>query len=170
VNTVQDRVVEKMDFVYQNLHSWLTSIEGLKGNHLSPVVHENDSPSSAFYNRRSHHWVILGDEMWKRAELNLFEDKEDNPRLRWMNIREFQRDIQAWIRLWDNCHFKLPTALYPVRLESMITLLINSLHACKGMCEVALHDVNEKCMGLWVRLKQYPGEYSVLVTLPIYEQ
>lgn len=153
-----------MDWVYDNLLGWLRSIYGLQGLHLDQEVFTNAQPSVNHPDRLTHHWTVLGTQIWERAELSLHT--QGPIEREWVNIREFQRDILTWVKVWQDCHYHPPGARYPVAMSSLINLLINTLHSLTGAVEVCVLDPNDNLIHVWVRLKTYPNSYCALISIP----
>ncbi len=159
------RVLERIDGVYGNLVGWL---EGLHGNARQPTplrVYQNARPKQETTQRLHHHWVILGEPMWERAELSLHA-VNPGENLMWTNVREFQRDIMTWVRIWQECIYYPPGCVKPVKLDQVLSLLIDTLHSCSGAVEVATQDVSEELFAVWIRLKQFPDSYAVMASIP----
>jgi hypothetical protein len=159
-----ERIKDRIEWVHDGLLGWLRSIYGLQGLNLNVDVYKNTAPQQSQINRLSHHWVVLGNLMWERAELSLYQNA---PNLgNWTNVREFQRDIMTWVKVWHDCTYHPPHAVHPVRMSSLLNLLITCLHACTGSVEVAVVDPNDELINVWVRLKNYPHAYACMISMP----
>jgi hypothetical protein len=161
-----ERIKTRADWVYEGLLGWLRGVYGLQGLHLNePQVYRNARPSQAIQTRVDHHWLILGVQIWERAEISLYQGAGPQ-HLNWTNVREFQRDITTWVKVWHDCVYHPPGCAQPVRMSSMIDMLVNALHACSGMVEVATEDLSAELVGIWIRLKQYPDHYAMMASIP----
>lgn len=159
-----ERIKDRIEWVHDSLLGWLKSIYGLQGLHLDKEVYKSTIPQSGQVNRLDHHWIVLGDLTWERAELSLYQNAPNVSN--WTNVREFQRDIMTWVKVWHDCIYHPPNSRHPVRMSSLLNMLISALHACTGSVEVAVVDPNDELIYIWVRLKNYPHAYACMISLP----
>lgn len=160
----EERIRDRIDWVHEGLLGWLNSIYGLQGFRDTCVAYQNSQPGAQQISRLSHYWVVLGDLIWERAELSLYQSAPEA--LIWTNVREFQRDIMTWVKVWQDCHYLVPGSQYPVRMSSILNLLINQLHGYMGSVEVSVVDPNDELIHIWVRLKNYPDSFACMISLP----
>lgn len=160
-----ERIKDRIEWVHDSLLGWLKSIYGLQGLHLHHDAYKNAAPHLSKVNCLNHHWVNLGDLMWERAELSLFQSAPEQLS-NWTNVREFQRDITTWVKVWHDCIYHPPLAKHPIRMSSLLNMLISALHACTGSVEVAVVDPNDELIHIWIRLKNYPQSYACLISMP----
>lgn len=151
-----ERIRDRIDWVHGGLLNWLNSIQG--------TTYRNSAPSVGLPNRIEHHWIVLGQQMWERAELTLHQNAPLVPN--WTNVREFQRDIMAWVKVWQDCLYVLPESRHPVRMSELLDSLIGQLHSFLGNVEVYVQDPNDLLIHIWVRLKNYPDSYACMISLP----
>lgn len=159
----EERIRDRIDWVHEGLLGWLHSIYSHHGVQSQISVYQNAQPMVQ-PNRLSHHWVILGNLVWERAELSLYQSVPFIEK--WTNVREFQRDILTWAKVWQDCEYHIPGSRHPVRMSGLLNLLINQLHAYMGNVEVAVVDPNDELIHIWVRLKNYPDSFACMISMP----
>lgn len=153
-----ERIKDRADWIHEGLLWWLRSIHGVQTQ-----WYRNAAANASQIQRLEHHWVNLGNQIWERAELSLYQNAPNVNN--WTNVREFQRDIMTWVKVWHDCIYRVAGAPI-VRMSSLLDTLITTLHGFGGVTEVAVADPNDELIHIWIRLKNYPSGYACLISLP----
>jgi hypothetical protein len=168
----EDRLISKIQWVRTELMKWLEGIAVMQGFHFnasSAIIH-NTQPIRPEDGRLEHSWIVLGKEIWERAELSLHRVNAGTENyirsLHWTNVREFQRDIFHWFRVWQEPIYHHPQMGTAVRMEAMLTLLIDTLHSLTSNVEVTVIDVSEEALAVLIRLKSHPQPYYAMASMP----
>lgn len=164
-----DRLMTKMRGTGMELLAWLREVAGMQGD-VTQRVYQNSDPHRPADGRLQHEWMVLGREVWERAELSLHRVNEGTQPylegLHWTNVREFQRDIYAWLKLMHNASYKHPDTGGKVKLEQLINTLIRHLHGLSNAVEVTVMDVGSTAAAVLIRLKNYPMPYYISAQIP----
>lgn len=173
---IEERVKERINWVYDSLkENWITAVDKHKGlDYTHPIDVQDRHASQALlkYGYQYSVWSRLGEAVWEKAELSLHTTAPSSIPAefrQWVNIREFQRDITTWMKVWDDLRFTPPQdtpRIRPVNLSSIITLLVQALHDLSGAVEVMVVDPDDYTIAVWIRLKSYPNNFYVCASIP----
>lgn len=167
----EDRLITKVQWVRDEMMGWLHSVASLQGirQDVASAIHHQ---SQASVDQLELAQLALGKAFWEKAQLSLHRVSAENKaildHLHWTNVREFQRDIYLWFRVWQNAVFRHPQLGTRVKMEAVLDSLIDSLYALAAPVEVAVMDVDTQALAVLVRLKNYPESYYVMATMPMH--
>jgi hypothetical protein len=153
--------------VFSKMHEYLTGLIQLGGGHYPGQVILVDNGTHLEQDLTSSY--LLGAEEWERVSLKLVSvDQDYDPgNMRWTTVREFQRDIMTWIRLWPDYHFRPGGVHRPIRMSDMIQSFIEHLYQCDDQLLIAMKDVSRETLAVWVRAKNSTNDLKVKMLFPI---
>jgi hypothetical protein len=129
---------------------------------------ENQYVQDAPHPSCERYWVEIGARMWERIELELHRVSVPFRQADyWMSVREFERDLTSWARVWRDREFYHPMRNIHVRMSSLMDLLLSALRTVSGSVEVCARDENQHAVTVLIRLKGRPQEFHAVAVIPM---
>lgn len=149
--------------VFTRMQDYLNGLIQLGGGaYPGQVMTVNDSEPE------THFLYALGRQHWESVSLQLIPPAEVTVGAsNWTTVREFQRDIMTWIRLWPDYEFSPPGVRRPIHMSDMIQSFIEHLYQCDDQLLVSMKDASKQTLAVWIKAKNSTNDLKVKMVFPI---